>query len=341
MRALALIVALLMLAAVPVRAAANDVVRLPLNPSVLGYLPMLIAIDRGYFAEQHIDLQLKPSPGAAMLQLPALARGDVDIAPMVLAPAFINQLNEGFSVKLIASIQSSHAGWNDNSWILVRQDVWDSGAIRKPADLRGKTVDGASPGGPPNILMKALIASAGLTAADMTYTEKLHGPVDFTAAFHNHAVEVLASFEPGASVMQLQHMAHKWVSVHDVIPWLQETFLAASGPFLKDHSDVVTRFLIAYLKGARDLSRSNGHWTPALLAILSKYAEIPVPQLAQVPGPAYVDPLGAINSISIDRQQEFYLSEHLIAKPIAFADMVDTRPLFAATRALAFATQRK
>jgi NitT/TauT family transport system substrate-binding protein len=328
--------ALLLLAAVaPSRATANDVVRIPLNPTVLGYLPMFIAIDRGYFSEQHIDLQVKQTSAAAMVQLPALARGDFDIAPKVFAPAFINQFFGGFDVKLIASIQSSHAGWNDNSWVMVREDDWDSGAIRKPTDLRGKLVDGATAGGPPNMLLKATITSAGLTTSDMTYTEKLHSAVDFNAAFHNHAVDVLPAFEPIASIMQQQHVAHKFVSVHDVIPWLQETFIAVSGPFLKNHPEAVKRFLIAYLKGARDLSHSNGHWSPGLLAVLSKYSGIPPADLKQVPGPAYVDPLGAINSISIDHEQEYYLSEHLITKPVAFADIVDTQPLFEATRALA------
>jgi NitT/TauT family transport system substrate-binding protein len=341
MRALALILALVIAAFAPGSAATNDVVRLGLNPTVLAYLPILIAIDRGYFTEQHIDIQLKPNSGSAMLQLPLLARGDLDIAPMVLAPAFLNQLNEGFSVKLIATGQSSHKGWNDNSWVLVRQDVWDSGAVRKPADLRGKLVDGTSPGGPPNMLLKSLLLQNGLTTADMTYSERLRGGPDVVAALRNHAVDVVVSFEPGASVLQIQHLAHKFLSVHDVIPWLQETFVAASGAFLKDHPDVAARFLVGYLKGVREVARSGGRWTPALLATLSKHTDIPVADLAQVPGPAYVDPSGTINSISIDRQQEFYLSEHLITKPLSFAEMVDTRPLFAATRALAGATPRR
>ena len=267
MRTLALLAALVVALAVPGRAAPNDVVRMGLNPSVLSYLPILIAIERGYFLRQHIDLQLTINPGSAMIQLPLLARGDLDVAPMVMAPAFLNQLREGFNVKLISANQSSHAGWNDNTWIVVRQDVWDSGAVRKPADLRGKVVDALSPGGPPNMLMRSLIAAAGLTPGDMTFSEKLRNLTDETAAFHNHALDVASSFEPGASVLQVQHIAHKWISVHDVIPWLEETFIAASAPFLREHPDVAARFLVAYLQGARDLVRSNGHWTPELLAM--------------------------------------------------------------------------
>lgn len=235
MRGLALIAALVIALTVPVRAARDDVVRMGLNPAVLAYLPVLIAIDRGYFKQQHIDLQLTPNPGSAMVQLPLLARGDLDVAPMVMAPAFLNQLKEGFNVKLIAAGQGSHAGWNDNSWIVVREDLWDSGAVRKPADLRGKVVDGLTAGGPPNMLLMSLLASAGLTTSEMTYTEKLRTAADELAAFRNHAIDVAASFEPGASVLQVQRVAHKWISVHDVIPWLQETFLAASAPFLRDH----------------------------------------------------------------------------------------------------------
>lgn len=339
MRSIAFVMALLVAFALPGRArAADDVVRIPLNSTVMAYLPILVAIDRGYFKQQHIDLQVTSSNGSAMIQLPALARGDFDIAPMVMAPGFLNQIGEGFNIKLIAAGQSSHAGWNSNSWIAVRQDMWDSGAIRKPADLRGKLVDGTSPGGPPDMLMHSLIASAGLTTADMTFTEKLRGGADVVAALHNHAVDVVATFEPGASVLQIQHLAHKFVSVNDVIPWLQETFLAASGQMLANHPDVVARFLIGYLEGAREVARSNGHWTPALLDTLSKHSGITVSDLQQVPGPAYVDPAGSINVISVDRQQEFYLSQHLINKLTPFADMVDTRPLFAAKRALAAQT---
>jgi len=340
MRTVCLILALLMVGALPGRAvAADDVVRISLNPTVLAYLPILVAIDRGYFRRQHIDLQITPNSGSAMIMLPALARGDFDVAPMVMAPGFLNQIGEGFNIKLIAAGQSSHAGWNSNSWIVVREDLWDSGAIRKPADLRGKLVDGTSPGGPPDMLMHSLISSAGLTTADMTFTEKLRGGADVVAALHNHAVDVVASFEPGASVLQIQHIAHKFVSVSDVIPWLQETFLAASAQELANHPDVVARFLIGYLEGAREVARSNGHWTPALLETLSKHAGVSVADLQQVPGPAYVDPDGSINVISVDRQQDFYLNQHLISKLTAFKDMVDTRPLFAARRALAETTR--
>jgi NitT/TauT family transport system substrate-binding protein len=340
-RVIAFILAVIVSTTAAGSAASNDVVRLGLNPTVLAYLPILIALDRGYFTAQHIEIQLKPNSGSSLLQLPLLARGDIDIAPMVLAPAFLNQLNEGFNVKLIAAGQSSHAGWNDNSWVVVRQDVWDSGAVRKLADLRGKVVDGSAPGGPPNMLLKSALAQAGMTLADVTYSERIRGGPEMVSALRNHAVDALAVFEPGASVMQVQHIAHKLFSVRDVIPWLQETFVAASGGFLKDHPEVAARFLVAYLQGVRDLGRSNGRWTPALLATLAAHTGIPVADLGQVPGPAYVDPSGAIDSISIDRQQSFYLSEHLIAKPLAFADMVDTRPLFAATRALAGPTPRK
>ena len=95
MRSIAFVIAMLVAFALPGRAgAADDIVRIPLNPTVMAYLPILVAIDRGYFKQQHIDLQVTSSNGSAMIQLPALARGDFDIAPMVMAPGFLNQTTE-------------------------------------------------------------------------------------------------------------------------------------------------------------------------------------------------------------------------------------------------------
>jgi NitT/TauT family transport system substrate-binding protein len=253
---------------------------------------------------------------------------------MLLGPGFFNEFTEGFDVKLIASINQSHPGWNDNSWIMVRSDVWDSGKIRTLADLRGKAVDGFFPGGPPNMLVKSALVGAGLGPSDLAYSEKLKTSADVTAAFHNQAVDLSGFFEPFASVLEQQHLAHKWLSYQDVIPWFQEMFLAASGAFFKDHPDGVRRFLIAYLEGARDVSRTNGRWTPELVSELAKWSEVPSAIITQIPTPAYVGQMGAISIDSIERQEQFYMGEHLVTKHVDPASIVDGAPLRAAREAV-------
>lgn len=81
--------------------------RLALNSAALN-LPIFLAIDKGYFAREHLDVKIVRANVPAMMQLPALARGEIDIAPMVLAPGFFNQFTQGFDVKL-DRLDSEHA----------------------------------------------------------------------------------------------------------------------------------------------------------------------------------------------------------------------------------------
>ena len=67
MRSLLLAAIVVLAAAVPGTAQQNlDVVRLTLNPSTFAYLPLFTAVDRGYFAEQHIDLQITKISGSSI-----------------------------------------------------------------------------------------------------------------------------------------------------------------------------------------------------------------------------------------------------------------------------------
>ena len=45
-----------------------------------------------------------------------------------------------------AGLDVQRSGWSNTSWLSVRQDLWDSNAIRQPKDLRGKIIDGAAEG---------------------------------------------------------------------------------------------------------------------------------------------------------------------------------------------------
>jgi NitT/TauT family transport system substrate-binding protein len=122
----------------PARAQQLEKVRVPLSLVTYNNLPIFLAQDRGYFREAGLDVEIEGFNGSSTAQIPRLARGDVDIMPIALGPAFFNQFSEGFNVKLIGALSASKKGWNDTTWLVVRQDVWDSGAVRAPKDLRGK-----------------------------------------------------------------------------------------------------------------------------------------------------------------------------------------------------------
>jgi NitT/TauT family transport system substrate-binding protein len=310
-----------------------DVVRLALNPATFAYLPLFVAIDRGYFADQHIDLQITKIAGSSIQQLPSLARGDIDIMPSSIGPGFFNQYAQGFDAKIVASFNQSHAGWQDPACVLVRQALWDSGAIRTPADLRGKSVDGGSDGTSLNYLLKQTLIKGGLTTKDVRFSERFRTIPDAYAAFKNGAVDVQAMTEPLCTQWNDEKLAHRWLTAQDVIPGFQPSYIVVGGSYLKAHRAVAVRFLAAFLKGARDVTSGKGRWTPELIAIAAKWTELPPATLEQLAGPSYVGQLGAIDTGWIERQQSFWVAEGSVAKAVATSDLVDDSLLGEARRA--------
>ena len=318
----------------PAPAGAPDRIRLALSPTTYSNLPLFWAIDNGYFAEQHLDVVVVPYSGSSVTQLPFLARGEIDITNIAPVPGLFNLPTEGFNVKVIASLSGAHKGWNGVTWLVVRQDLWDSKAIRKGSDLRGKHVDVAAEGAPTDLLVHEVIRQAGLTPADLTLTATVRTPPNWYTSLRNKAVDVQATVEPTATELEREGLGHKWLSYVDATPWFQDVYLGASPAFARDHHDAIRRFLIAYLRAAQDVNRSGPAWTPKMAATVAKWTQLPLATIDQVPGPPYVGELGGVDRASLERVQTFWVNQGLVKTPTPLDTLLDLTALDEARKAL-------
>jgi len=314
---------------------ADQTIRISLNPVIYNNLPILMAADKGYFAQQHLNVVITKINQSAATLIPLLARGDIDIAQIVTAPAFFNAFTEGFNLKIVASVDSEKDGWADVAWALVRQDLWDAGTIRRPADLRGKMFDSLASGAPVDFIARTALAKAGLSTADLTYTQKLKTQADVFVALRNKAVDVVMDTEPSASQLEAQGLAHKWLPQGEIAPFYQDGYVGVSATFLRDHRDAVVRFLTAFVRAQREIAAANAKWTPETLATVVKWSGLPEDVIKSIPGPAYTGGLGKIDTSSIDRQQQMWSALKLVDKPIAVKNIIDEGPLREAYKALA------
>ena len=301
-----------------------NVVRTSINPLVYSYLPIFIAVDKGYFKEQDLDVQINTYRGSSVTQVPLLARGDLDIAPMVMGPGMFNQHSEGFGLKIVASIAGSNPAWSDTSWIMVRSDVWSAKPLSGIGDLKGLSIDGGPLGSPVNLLIREALRKAGLKLTDVRYSEKFRSPPDWIAAFKNKAIDVLAAVEPIVTMLEAQGLAKRWKSYKDAVPWFQETYFAASPGFLKSKRDAARRFLAAYLKAAVEVNATAGKWTPEMLETVTKWSKLPAKVIGKIPGPAFVGYLGAIDVSAIERQQQIWIEHGAVKQRVDVADLVDS-----------------
>jgi NitT/TauT family transport system substrate-binding protein len=330
----ALCLILTALGAAPASAVTPQTIRFSVNPNQLNYLPLFVAADRGYFRDVGLDVRVIPYKGSANTQMPLLARGDIDISSVVAGPALFNQLAEGFNIKLIAALSEPRDGYQSGVALVVRKDLWDSGAIRRPADLKGKTVDGAAQGNPIDFLMKQTLLTAGLSRKDVRLVYKVRSPSDFPEVLRQKLVDVAGISEPTATLVENAGLGVRWLSYPDIVPWFQETYLSASEGFLKDHSDSAVRFLTAYLRGVREVSKAQGQWTPDLMATAIKWTGISDELLRKIGGIPYWDPSGRIRADVLARVQQFWRDEGLVRKPADLAQLVDVDLLHKAQQGL-------
>jgi ABC-type nitrate/sulfonate/bicarbonate transport system substrate-binding protein len=307
-------------------------VRFSINPHFITYTALFDAIDKGYFRDAGLDLQLIPYKTSASAQLPKLARGDLDISVVVPGPGLFNAYAEGFNVKIIGSTGEAHKGYLDGSVLMVRKDLWDKGTIRKPSDLKGKNVDGAFQGSPIALLTLETITGAGLSTSDVQFTTKESTVADQFAALTNKAVDVQGTTEPTATAMVQKGVAVKWLSYRDVIPWYQDSYWAESNAFAKAHPDAAVKFLTAYLRGEADIAKTNGKLTPELVTMIAKWTQIPAETIRALGVTSYYGNFASINTESLERVQKFWQGLGLVKKPVAISQIVDPAPLAAARK---------
>ena len=298
-------------------------VRMIFDPTFYVHLPLLHAIDSGYFKDEGVDLQITPANGSSTLFLPMLARGEYDLGTVNPSPAFFNQFSGGFDVVLLACHTAAKPGWHDPSWLMVRQDLWDAKAIQQPADLKGHVLDGSNVGSPIDFLLKETIRAGGLTPADVRLGERYHSVGDQLQGLRNKAVDVSGAPEPEASEFEAQGLAHRWVSFSTITPWYQLEYIGASAKFAQEQPDLIRRVLRAFLRGNDEVLKTNGKWTPALLAEAVKWSTLSPDVIRSFQGPAYPSVHGEVSIESLNRIQQFWVSEKLVNAPVDVNNVVN------------------
>ncbi len=261
------------------------------------YAPLFVAKEKGYYAEQGLDVSLESFAGGGDL-VALTATGDLDAAASGAGPAFWNAAAAGLSVSVVAPGHSE--GSPVATPLMISREACESGAISRVADLRGKKVSVNARGATEYWLGQAL-ATDGLTIDDIDL-QTLPFP-DAVAALASGALDAAMVAEPVATGAEQQGLAVRLLAdfpVQDVQP----TVIVANDEFIADHPDAMQGFVTAYLKACRDLA-GPGFKDPTNLAIIETYTSVPAPLVGGAVQPVYsVD--GRIDTAGLSKLQAFF-----------------------------------
>jgi NitT/TauT family transport system substrate-binding protein len=215
--------------------------------------PLYIGQERGYFAQQGIELQTVAINGALDAQVPQLANGQLDVGGGAFLPGLVNAVGRGLPIRLVA-IGAMHTPGR-SQLMVARKDVMDSGQLKSNADLKGKVISRPAQLGIVTIAVEKAAQSGGLKPSDLTWLE-IQQPVT-VAALVNKKIDLAYLSEPFATQAIDQAAGVKWHELADLVPnHAASTWVYGSR--IINNPDLGRRFMLAYMRGVRDYEDGFG-----------------------------------------------------------------------------------
>lgn len=236
----------------------------PLRVAVLPYLsfgPIFIAHDEGDFASVGLEVELVRF-GRSVEAIPALDRGDLDVAGGTLSLALFNAVARGSRVRIVADKGYVPRGGCAYSGLVARRALGAEPRLTRDG-LRGLRIaaDRTSYRG---YYLDRVLAIAGLRVDDV---EPVNVPDEILGdALDRGRVDLAHTTEPWLSRLVSEGHGYLWVSPKDVLPESQYAYVFFGPTLLERDPEAGYRFLTAYLRGVR---RYLAGKTPRNLAILS------------------------------------------------------------------------
>lgn len=261
------------------------------------YAPMYVAIEKGYFAEEGIEVELVNGLGADKT-MTAVLSGESEIGFMG-SEASIYVYNEGAEDYVVNFAQLTQRAGN---FLVSRENEPDF----KMTDLKGKTVLGGRKGGMPQMVFEYILKKYGMNPeTDLNIITN----IDFgmtAQAFAGGSGEYTVEFEPSATALEKDGSGYVVSSLGIESGYVPYTAFSAKKSYIEKNPEVIQGFVNAIQKG---MDYVNTH-TP------EEIAKVIQPQFAETD----MDTLVTIVSRYYDQDS---WKEDLVFKKEAFTLLLD------------------
>jgi NitT/TauT family transport system substrate-binding protein len=288
--------------------------------------PIFIALEKGYFREQGLEVELKLFTAAAQPPL-AVVSGDVDFAVTGLTASFYNLAAKG-GVKIIGAQSREEPGFKLVAY-MVTNDAWNRG-FKSLKDFPGKSVATTTTGSTFHYSLGKLAQKYGFDVNSVVLRQ-LNALPAMQAAFKGGQVDATLVPVNGAHALEKDGAGKILGWVGDETPW-QLGALITSPKNIAERRPAVEAFVRGYQKAATAYHKAfnkkdaSGKIVPGegydeMMRIMSAAMQQPAELLAA--GLPYVDPMGRLLVDDVYSQVAFWQNLGLVDKSLAARDVLD------------------
>ncbi len=238
---------------------ASELTKVTLNEVAhsIFYAPQYVAIEKGYFAEEGIELELVTGFGADKV-MTALVANEAQIGFMGSESSVYVYLEGSKDYAMNFAQLTQRAG----NFLVSREPIenftWE--------DIKGKTVLAGRAGGMPQMVFEYVLKKNNIDPAkDLTMIQN----IDFgltAGAFSGGQGEMTIEFEPHATLLEKQGDGHVVASLGVDSGYVPYTAYCAKQSYVKENPEVIQGFTNAIQKG---LEYVNSHTSEEIAKVIA------------------------------------------------------------------------
>lgn len=285
-----------------------------------------IAVERGYFAEAGLDVELKFFQAAQPMAV-AIASGDVDYAVTAVSGGLISLAQKG-AIKVIGGALSEEKGI-DGQKILASDAAFQAG-MKTPADMGGKTF-GMTTAGSSFHYMGSKIAQAEGIELSFKPLQKVGAVI---GALKSGQIDAWSIVPHIAKPLAGSGAVHIIGNVSDYLPDYQVTTVFTSAKNAAEEQDMTKSFLGGFSKGVSDynstmIDKAGGEdGVNQMVDLIHKYVYTDRPREKAAPsiinGTMRLNEGAALNTASVKDQLDWFKAEGLVDGDVTMDTLVDT-----------------
>ncbi|WP_324667995.1 ABC transporter substrate-binding protein [Geochorda subterranea] len=313
-----------LVALAPGSASAADVVTLG-TLKLIGGAPIFVGLDKGFFAEEGLDVQVRWFSAASPIAV-AVAANQLDVGATGITAALFNSIAQGARLILVADRGSERPGYRLNA-LLTSRERYEAG-LRSVQDLRGARIGITELGSTYHYQIGRILELNGMSVGDVELVP-LRDISMMLQAVRQGTVDAALVSPPWGANAEAEGWGRVVFWAGDLLPY------QVTGVFFSQRMaarrDVAVRFMRAYIRGVRwynqaafGLGGPGGPGTAMhdeLLRIVADYTGARPDAIAL--SLAYVDPEARVDVADLRQQQEWYQAHGLLARVVDPAQFVD------------------
>lgn len=287
--------------------------------------PLYLALEKGYFKEAGIEPEFEEL-GALTRQVAPLSAGQLDVASGNISAGLYNAVDRSIPMKVVADKGRNAPGYGYNA-IMVRKDLYDSGAVKSAADMKGRSLATIGAGSADMSIINEFMKTGKLGYDDVK--QSVLTLPNHLIALENKGIDATLTPEPFASIIEAKGVGVKLATVDSFYPDQQQLVLIYGAKFIQDRKDVAQRFMKAYIRGVRAYmdglkdGKIAGPNADDVIATIIKYTRTKDAGLLKRIAPVVVDGDGKVNLAGMKKDWEFLKSKDLVKQTTTPEELLD------------------